>query len=315
MSFFKHDKAIVETVSIGDGTHIWAFSHILPGALIGRDCNICDHVFIENDVVIGNRVTVKCGVQLWDGITVEDDAFIGPNATFTNDRLPRSRQPRESCVRTVIKYGASIGANATILPGVVIGEHAMVGAGAVVTKSAPANAILVGNPARIHGYVGLAKPAAVPVNPGETIGPEPTCVEGVLKCRLPLIDDLRGSLCFAEMKQHVPFEVKRYFVVFDINSEYIRGEHAHKTLHQFLTCVHGSCHVVVDDGIHREECILDTPATALYIPPLVWTVHYKHSRDAVLIVLASAHYDGADYIRNYSEFLHMTRDGRPRTTG
>src|SRR4051812_45768775 len=113
MGFYKHNLAVVETGSVGEGTRVWAFAHILPGARVGSQCNICDHTFIENDVVIGDRVTVKCGVQLWDGIDVEDDVFIGPNATFTNDRFPRSRQYQPAVLRTVIRRGASIGANAT----------------------------------------------------------------------------------------------------------------------------------------------------------------------------------------------------------
>ena len=146
---FIHEKALVEDgAQIGANTRIWAFVHILPRAVIGRDCNICDHVFIENDVVIEDRVTIKCGVQIWDGLRIEDDVFIGPNATFTNDFFPRSRQSFE-LMRTCVKKGASIGANATILPGITIGENAMVGAGAVVTKDVPAGMLVAGNPARI----------------------------------------------------------------------------------------------------------------------------------------------------------------------
>jgi len=146
--FYKHPSAIVETKKIGTNTRIWAFSHVLSGAKIGADCNICDHVFIENDVVIGNRVTIKCGVQIWDGLQIEDDVFIGPNATFTNDIFPRSK--KNFCLlATHIKRGATIGANATILPGLIIGEQAMVGAGAVVTKNVPPGVLVVGNPAKV----------------------------------------------------------------------------------------------------------------------------------------------------------------------
>ena len=129
-------------------------AHILPGSVIGADCNICDQTFIENDVRIGDRVTIKCGVQVWDGITLEDDVFVGPNATFSNDPFPRSGQHPSQYARTLVKRGASIGANATILPGLTIGEKAMVGAGAVVTSDVPPMAIVAGNPARIVGYEG-----------------------------------------------------------------------------------------------------------------------------------------------------------------
>jgi acetyltransferase-like isoleucine patch superfamily enzyme len=135
--FFVHPNAIVETKAIGKGTRIWAFTHILSGAKIGDDCNICDQIFIENQVIVGNRVTIKSGVQLWDGIVLEDDVFVGPNATFTNDKFPRSKQHLSSFPTTIVHQGASIGANATILPGVHIGRYAIVGAGAVVTKDVP----------------------------------------------------------------------------------------------------------------------------------------------------------------------------------
>jgi UDP-2-acetamido-3-amino-2,3-dideoxy-glucuronate N-acetyltransferase len=148
-----HPSADVKSQSIGEGTSVWQFVVILTQARIGRDCNINAHCFIENDVVLGDRVTVKCGVYLWDGLRVADDVFIGPNATFTNDRLPRSKQYPESFPQTVIERGASIGAAAVILPGLTIGAGAMVGAGAVVTRDVPARALVVGNPARIVRYL------------------------------------------------------------------------------------------------------------------------------------------------------------------
>lgn len=137
MTAFIHEKALCESTEVGTGTRVWAFAHILPGAKVGRDCNICDGVFIENDVVVGDRTTVKCGVQLWDGVRLGDDVFVGPNATFTNDLFPRSGQHPERYTPTIVEDGASIGANATILAGITIGRGAMVGAGAVVTRSVP----------------------------------------------------------------------------------------------------------------------------------------------------------------------------------
>lgn len=143
-----HPLSDVQTKEIGKGTMVWQFCVILKGAKIGNNCNINCQVFIENDVVVGNNVTIKPGVQIWDGITIEDNVFIGPNATFTNDLKPRSKQYPESFLRTVVKAGASIGANATILPGITIGENAMIGAGSVVLKDVPANTLWVGNPAK-----------------------------------------------------------------------------------------------------------------------------------------------------------------------
>jgi acetyltransferase-like isoleucine patch superfamily enzyme len=143
-----HPMSDVQSENIGAGTSIWQFCVVLQGAQIGENCNICSHCFIENDVIVGNRVTVKCGVQLWDGLRVEDDVFIGPNVTFTNDKQPRSKRYRNAIPQTIIRKGASIGANATILPGIEIGEDAMSGAGAIVTKSVAPSATVVGNPAR-----------------------------------------------------------------------------------------------------------------------------------------------------------------------
>ena len=149
---FVHAQGLCESTTVGDGTRIWAFAHVLPGARIGRDCNICDHVFIENDVVIGDRVTVKCGVQLWDGLRVADDVFIGPNATFSNDKYPRSRHYDREILQTTIGPGASIGGGATVLPGLKVGARAMVGAGAVVTQDVPPFAIVAGVPAKLVRY-------------------------------------------------------------------------------------------------------------------------------------------------------------------
>lgn len=144
-----HPLSNVQSKTIGDNTKVWQFCVVLKDAQIGENCNICSHVFIENDVKIGNNVTIKCGVQIWDGIELEDDVFIGPNVTFTNDRYPKSQNKEWILEKTVVKKGASIGGNATILPGVTIGENATVGAGSVVTKDVPANATVIGNPARI----------------------------------------------------------------------------------------------------------------------------------------------------------------------
>ena len=149
-----HPLSDVKTQNIGDGTRIWQYCVVFAGAKIGANCNICAQVLIENDVVIGDNVTIKSGVQLWDGVRIEDHVFIGPNATFTNDLLPRSKVYPEQFLQTVVKSGASIGGGAVILPGITIGESAMIGAGAVVTRSVPAKAIVVGNPAQIIGYVG-----------------------------------------------------------------------------------------------------------------------------------------------------------------
>ena len=153
MKHFEHSHAIVESTNIGEGTRVWAFAHILRGAVVGSNCNINDHTFIENDVIIGDNVTVKSGVYIWDGVRISNNVFIGPNVTFTNDLRPRSKQYPEKFLETIVEQWASIGANSTIVAGVTIGEYAMVGAGSVVTKSIPKQTLWYGNPARLRGYI------------------------------------------------------------------------------------------------------------------------------------------------------------------
>ena len=146
--YFVHPSANCDSKIIGEGTRIWGFTRIMEEVEIGANCNICDFVFIESGVVIGNNVTIKSGVYLWNGVIVEDDVFIGPNATFTNDKYPRSKNYPETFYNTFLRKGCSIGANATILPGIEVGEGSMVGAGSVVTKSVGAGKVVLGNPAR-----------------------------------------------------------------------------------------------------------------------------------------------------------------------
>jgi UDP-2-acetamido-3-amino-2,3-dideoxy-glucuronate N-acetyltransferase len=300
---FVHPSALCESTSIGPGTRIWAFAHVLPGARLGTDCNICDGVFIENDVVIGDRVTIKCGVQVWDGISIEDDVFIGPNATFTNDRFPRSKVYPEAFARTIIRQGASIGANATILPGIEIGVGAMVGAGAVVTRSVPPNAIVVGNPARIKGYVTDTLEAdTLPHQMLEQSEPAQLHVGGASLHILKVAKDMRGELSVGEFGSHVPFTPRRYFLVYNVPGREVRGEHAHRVCEQFLICVRGSCSVLLDDGQRRTEVTLNRPELGLYMPAMIWGTQYRYSPDAVLLVFASHSYDPEDYIRSYDEF-------------
>jgi len=304
MGHFVHERAICESGQIGEGTRIWAFAHILPDAVVGAECNICDGVFIENDVVIGDRVTLKCGVQIWDGIRIMDDVFIGPNATFTNDKFPRSRQYPEEFASTTIERGASIGANATILPGVRIGMEAMVGAGAVVTKDVPPKAIVVGNPARIVGYTGAAKqPAVAAVDIGAARYPLQLGVGNAALWQLKGFEDMRGSLIAVEYADDLPFVPVRSFFVYNVPSEDVRGEHAHRQCEQFLVCLKGSVHVVVDDGARNREVRLDRPEMGLYMPTMIWGVQYKFSADAMLMVFASHAYDSDEYIRDYSQFV------------
>lgn len=307
MRFTAHPQAIVETSQIGADTRVGAFSHILPGATLGESCEISDHVFIENDVVLGNRVTIKCGVQLWDGVYLEDDVFVGPNVTFTNDRFPRSHAAPPDQVQTRVCSGASIGANATILPGVTIGAGAMVGAGAVVTRSVPQYAVVAGNPATVVRYV-TQRPAGPSLPPMARVSePLLSRVAGVRVERVHLVEDPRGNLIAREVDRGLPFVPTRTFLIFDVPSKEVRGEHAHRTCAQLLCCLRGSVWVVCDDGTNRQEFLLDDPTIALLIPEMVWGTQYRYSRDALLLVYASHPYEPEDYIRNYDEFLEARK--------
>ncbi|TFC29357.1 isomerase [Cryobacterium sp. TMT1-3] len=311
---FVHPQGICESTTVGDDTTIWAFAHVLPGAVIGRNVNINDHVFIENDVIIGDRVTVKSGVQVWDGIHLHDDVFVGPNVTFTNDRFPRSKQYPEQFPRTIVECGASLGGGATILPGITIGQHAMVGAGAVVTRDVPAFAIVVGTPARITGYTNeTGKRMTSPRS--QTIG---SSLKPSLKS--PLVGlrkstDMRGSLVATDFQADLPFTPQRFFTVFHVPSIDVRGEHAHRHCEQFLICLVGSMRAIVDNGTSRREYVLDAPDIGLHMPAMTWGTQYAYSADAVLGVFASLPYDNADYIRTYSEFQSLIGDRMPQSTG
>lgn len=309
-NYFIHELADVKAKCIGDKTRIWQFVVVLPEAIVGDECNICSHCLIENDVKIGNRVTIKSGVQLWDGLRVEDDVFIGPNVTFCNDHFPRSKLHIPKYLVTTVRNGASIGSGATILPGITIGKKAMIGAGAVVTRSVPANAIVAGNPASIIGYVDTEKLRIQAGNSYDNNNPciKETKIKGVSIHHLPLIFDIRGSLTVGEFQGQIPFPVKRYFMVFDVPSIETRGAHAHHKCHQFLICVSGSCNVVVDDGECRQEFTMDRPNLGIYLPPMTWGIQYKYSSDAVLLVFASESYDENDYIRDYDDYCRLLEE-------
>lgn len=299
---FIHPQALVDSgAKIGAGTRVWAWVHVLNGAVIGSECNICDYAFIESGVRIGDGVTIKFGVFLCDGVTLEDDVFIGPSVSFTNDRFPRSKQWLDVHPQTTVKRGASVGANATLLP-VTVGEYAMVGAGAVVTRDVPPYAIVVGNPARIVGYVGTEKKPRATGDAGNAVESSAAGMKTRLQT-IPSAVDMRGDLGVIEWQKEFPFEVKRIYYTYRVPSHEVRGEHAHKACHQFLICLSGSLHVIVDDGRSRESYLLDSPKSGLYLPPMTWATQYKHSADCILLVLASHPYDAADYIRDYAEFL------------
>lgn len=294
-NIFIHASSEVQTKTIGIGTTIWQNVVVLEKAVIGCEVNICANAFVENDVVIGDRVTIKSGVYLWDGIEIENDVFVGPNASFTNDRFPRSKQAQERVPKTKVLEGASIGAGAVILPGLTIGRKAMIGAGAVVTKSVPDFAVVVGNPARIVSYTNHGQQS-------DSTFEKSTPVK--------LVQDLRGDLIVAEVDSEVPFEIRRVFSIFNVPTKETRGQHAHKKCHQFLICIKGSVTVDLDDGQGTTTIQLDERGKGLHIPPMIWGTQREYSSDAILLVLASEKYQEDDYLRNYNEFLALVENLR-----
>lgn len=207
----------------------------------------------------------------------------------------------------LIEPGVRIQAGAIVAGSVSVGRGALIQAGAVVTRDVPPHAVVAGNPAQIVGYTrGNGENPRAPLKqaPAER-GALATSVRDVTLHRLPNVLDLRGNLTVGEFGRSIPFEAKRYFMVFGVPNAEVRGEHAHRTCHQFLICANGSLSVVADDGTRREEFLLDSPSIGIHLPPLTWGVQYKYSPDAVLLVFASEFYDTNEYIRDYGEFLDL----------
>jgi len=299
---FIHPQAICDTSSVGKGTRIWAFAHVLAGAQIGENCNICEGVFIENDVIVGDDVTIKNGVQLWDGVRLGKSVFVGPNATFSNDQFPRSKNRPESFARTTVADDASIGANATILPGIQIGPAAMIGAGAVVIHDVPARAVMAGNPARMVGYAGATKLQA-----GSDADLPASFAAHLISLNTNI--DRRGRLTVSD-KDRNPFPAKRFFMVQDVPNGDARGSHAHRSCEQFFVAVCGQMNVALDDGKQAYVVRLVDANVGIYVPPVVWSVQYGHTAGAILLVTCSESYDRDDYISDYVEFSTLANRDR-----
>ncbi len=300
--FSIHPSALSESNDIGPNTQVEAFAYIAHNVRVGKNCVIGPHVCIGKDAVIGDRVIIRGSAQICAGTIIEDEVSIAAHATFLSDRNSHSEDVTDNPI--FLQHGCKIGASATLCAGVTIGEHSVVDAGAVVTRSVQPHTIVAGNPARVVAFANTLETPPPPGAPSSAVVQTmESKVRGVKIYELPLIRDPRGNLTAGEFKRTLPFVPKRYFMTFDVPSFDLRGEHAHRTCHQFLLCVRGSCAVVVDDGLNREEFLLDCPTFGVHVPPMVWATEYKHSQDSRLLVFASEYYDPADYIRDYQIFL------------
>lgn len=275
---------------------------VSPGAQLGPDCTVGAGAVIGDGVVLGRGVQVGAGCVLQGPCRVGDESIVGAGALLSGAGAEGG---------LVIEAGVHIGVGAMLPCALNVARGARIEAGTLILRAVPPHAIVAGNPAQIIGYVENAAVPGTPapdarIAPAAATGSRGTGVLGVTLHRLPKILDLRGNLSVGEFERSLPFAPKRYFLVFGVPNAEIRGEHAHRTCKQFLICVHGSCSVVVDDGAHREEHLLDDPSLGVYLPALTWGIQYKYSHDAVLLVFASEYYDSAEYIRDYSEFLQLT---------
>jgi UDP-2-acetamido-3-amino-2,3-dideoxy-glucuronate N-acetyltransferase len=309
--FSIHPSALSESNDIGPDTQVEAFAYIAHKVRVGQNCVIGPHVCIGKDAVIGDHVIIGRSAQICAGTIIEDEVSIAAHATFLSDCNSHSGDVTDNPI--VLRRGCKIGANATLCAGVTIGEHSVVAAGAVVTRSVQSHAIVAGNPATVVAFANtLETPARPAAGSSPFVETTESKVRGVKIYELPLIRDPRGNLTVGEFERTLPFVPKRYFMTFDVPSFDLRGEHAHRTCHQFLLCVRGSCAVVVDDGLNREEFLLDRPTFGVHVPPMVWATEYKHSQDSRLLVFASEYYDPADYIRDYQIFLKKAATLRPQ---
>lgn len=282
---------------------------IHPSTSLGPDVHVAEGAEVGPNCFLSGRISIAAGAQLVGGITWVGDAEIGERCII-EPGVTLSHLTAFATAPLRIGADAHVGAGSVLASGLTIGVRSRIAAGTVVTRNVPSHAIVQGNPATIVGYgssiaaaPGSARFSSKPASETSETQALSCTVKGVRIFRFPRIRDLRGDLTVGEFGRNVPFEPKRFFLVYDVPSAETRGEHAHKACHQFLICVAGYVAVVVDDGRNREEIELDAPNIGLYIPPKVWGVQYKYSSNATLLVFASHFYDPDDYIRDYNEFL------------
>ena len=300
-----HANALCESERIGASSAISAFAFVHANARVGDNSTIGEFSVIGNMVSLGHRVSIGPGSKIVQGVQIQDDVGVGANVVFDAE----GHSAPGEVVQTIIEAGASIGSGSVVAQGVLVGRRAIVCEGAVVTRDVPPYAIVAGNPAAITGYsdeFGKRMASAELRKGDKPSGGLRGGYESIVHLRKAT--DLRGSLVVAELGSDLPFVPQRFFVVYDVPSLDVRGEHAHRRCEQFLICIKGSVKAVVDDGTSREEFLLDSADVGLYMPAMTWGTQYAYSSDAVLAVFASLPYDSADYIRTYEAFQEALKD-------
>ena len=246
--------------------------------------------FLDPKAKVGNNVYISQGAYICGIVTLDDDVFIGPNVVFVDSKFEKSKQSSIKVSKNVL-----IGGGSTIYPGVIIGENSVINPGSVVFDNIPSNVEVTGNPAKITAHLFFRPQNLTPLEAGD--------VEGVREYKLKNIVDLRGNLTVTEFDHSLPFVPKRLFFISGVPSEKIRGEHAHKKCEQLLVLASGSLTVSVEDGKMKQIIHLKDIGQAIYVPPMIWASQYNFRGDALLLVMASDHYDDTDYIRSYEDYL------------
>ncbi|WP_319777815.1 WxcM-like domain-containing protein [Maridesulfovibrio sp.] len=296
--FCADDSVYGSPFSIGNKSYIQHHSTIGDNVTIGDNCLIQSNVVIDDNVHIKNSVTIKSNVCICKDTIIESGTCVESGTVFISDRLASSREA--GCAK--VGRDVIVGANSTIYP-VKIDANSIIKPGSVVTRDVPHNSIVAGNPAKIIDYVDTD--VANDQKPLSVYGDKKPYISktGAIVYSIPTFSDMRGDLSVLEFEQFLPFSVQRVFYTYNIDTEMVRGEHAHIECKQFLIAIAGSLNVVCDNGFVREEFVLNTSQKGLYIPPKCWGIQYKHSKDSVLLVCASMAYDSDDYIREYDEFI------------
>jgi UDP-2-acetamido-3-amino-2,3-dideoxy-glucuronate N-acetyltransferase len=285
-------------------------SYISPRVCIDAGATVGPNCYIDGDIAIAKGAVLLGGITLIGALEIGENCTLEPGVCIANDYHNTGAVATPAAI--TIGPNVHIGAGSVLVCGISIGMNARIAPGTIVSRCIPPYAIVQGNPGVIIGYSsgGDSDRAYAPVLTTDEPGVYTCSIAGVTIHRFKRIRDLRGDLSVGEFSRNVPFRPMRYFLVYDVPSEETRGEHAHRECQQFLTCVAGSVTVVVDDGVNREEILLNSPTLGLYVPAGVWAIQYKYSADGVLLVFASNYYDPDDYIRDYGEYLREKGLGR-----